>query len=502
MGRLTWYVDGVEIKTITNWYSKGSGNAENYAYPAPFDAPFHIVLNMALGGTFDGGLRPADSLFEQPVEMDVDYVRVYRNNTEGYYDREVEAPKQETDAESFDKFTEKYADVEGNFIADTEYTNVEHAKGVVSTDMKDNWSRHWYFLLGDYQGAATYATDKVEDDTYAEFDITNGGNQNYAVQLIQHLPLVKGYTYEISFDAFTTSLKTKPQHYSFTFTMDSETDETARLEFNMGLDTGKISIANVCVKVAEATDNTNVAKEPLEDGNHIYNGTFDQGTGKLAFWNLDEAAKEAGSTVNGNRELAWKAGCVEQKGIQLLQSDKYQLTLQAVGEGKTLTVSLQDKSGNKVYADKQFTLSKDMSSYELTFVMPADVTDKEAVLHMETTGSITLDNVVMKRLTDNNVSYDDVKIYPLINGDFEDGLNGWTEYTDGGAACQTAPKVEQDGSNHYLAVNGAKGGQAYFNMLMQEGVELKKGTKYDISFKAKATSEQSIEVKIENVSYT
>lgn len=528
VGRLTWYVDGVETKTITNWYSKGSGNAENYAYPAPFDAPFHIVFNMALGGTFDGGLRPADSIFEQPVEMDVDYVRVYRNNTEGYYDREVEAPKQETDAESFDAFVEKYADAEGNFIADTEYTNVEKAAGVVSTDMKDNWSRHWYFLLGDFQGAATYSADEVDGDTYAEVDITNGGSQNYAVQLIQHLPLVKGYTYEVSFDAFasknrdmvvklagdddngwgaysnafTTSLKTKPQHYSYTFTMDSETDETARLEFNMGLDTGKISIANVCVKVAEAADNTNSAKEPLEDGNHIYNGTFDQGTGKLAFWNLDEAAKEAGSAVNSNRELSWKAGSVEQNGMQLLQSDTYQLTLQAAGEGETLTVSLQDKSGDKVYAQKQYTLSAEMVSYDLTFDMPVDVTDKEAVLHMETTGSITLDNVVMKRLTDNNVSYDDVKIFPLVNGDFEDGLNGWTEYTDGGAACATEPVVEQDGSNHYIAVHGAKGGQTYFNMLIQEGVELKKGTNYDISFKAKATSEQSIEVKIENASYT
>ncbi len=528
VGRLTWYVDGVETKTITNWYSKGSGNAENYAYPAPFDAPFHIVFNMALGGTFDGGLRPADSIFEQPVEMDVDYVRVYRNSTEGYYDREVEAPEQEGDEASFEKFAEQYADAEGNFVTDTEFTNVESAGSIISTDMTDDWSRHWYFLVGDYQGAASYSTDESDGDTYAEVNITNGGTQNYAVQMIQHLPLVKGYTYEISFDAFasknrdmivklagdddnswgsysnafTASLKSKPQHYSYTFTMDSDTDETARLEFNMGLDTGKISIANVCVKVAEATDNTNAPKEPLEDGNHVYNGTFDQGTGKLAFWNLDEAAKDAGSAVNNDKALSWKAGAVEQRGIQLLQTDKYQLTLQAAGEGETLTVSLQDKNGETVYAEKQFTLGSGMSSYELTFEMPANVTDQEAVLHMETTGSITLDNVVMKRLTDNNVSYDDVKIFPLTNGDFEDGLTGWTEYTDAGAACQTGYAVVEDGANHYMQVNGAKGSQTYFNMLIQEGVNLKKGTTYDISFKAKASSEQSLEVKIENASYT
>lgn len=525
---LTWYVDGVEIKKITNWYAKGSGNAANYAYPAPFDAPFHIVLNMAVGGTFDGGRRPADSIFEQPVEMDVDYVRVYRNHTEGYYDRDVEEPKQETDEQVFEAWKKKYADTEGNFIEDAEYTNVEKASGVVSTDMNDNWSRHWYYLLGDYQGAATFQVTQIDGETYAQTDITNGGSQNYAIQLIQHLPLVKCYTYEVSFDAFasknrdmivklagdddngwgaysnafTVPLKTEPQHYTYTFTMNSDSDETARLEYNMGLDTGKISIANVSVKAVEAADNTNSAKEPLEDGNHIYNGTFDQGTGKLAFWNLDEEAKAAGSIVTSDKVFAWKAGALEQNGIQLLQSDKYKLILQAAGEGETLTVALKEKTGNKVYAEEKYALNSKMDSYELVFEMPKNVTDKESVLHMETTGSITLDNIVMKRLTDNNVSYDDVKIYPLSNGDFEDGTTGWTEYTDGGAGCATAPVIEQEGNNHCIAVHGAKGAQTYFNMLMREGVQLKQGMKYDISFKAKATSEQNLEVKIENASYT
>jgi beta-glucanase (GH16 family) len=65
---ISWYVDNRLYETQTNW------SARNAAYPAPFDQPFYIIMNLAIGGNY-GGNPDASTVF--PGEMQVDYVRVY-----------------------------------------------------------------------------------------------------------------------------------------------------------------------------------------------------------------------------------------------------------------------------------------------------------------------------------------------------------------------------------------------------------------------------------------
>ena len=43
---------------------------------SPFDKEFHILLNLAVGGSFDGGILPEESF--SSASMEVDYVRVYQ----------------------------------------------------------------------------------------------------------------------------------------------------------------------------------------------------------------------------------------------------------------------------------------------------------------------------------------------------------------------------------------------------------------------------------------
>lgn len=71
-----WYVDGKCFLKITRdqWYSTGAQNNEN----APFDQPFYIIMNLAIGGNFDGGLAPGAG--DIPATMQVDYVRVYKES--------------------------------------------------------------------------------------------------------------------------------------------------------------------------------------------------------------------------------------------------------------------------------------------------------------------------------------------------------------------------------------------------------------------------------------
>lgn len=71
---ILWYVDGHLYERRTNWSSSlGS-------YPAPFDRPFFLIMNLAIGGDFVGNPTTnainANSHF--PGDMEVDYVRLYR----------------------------------------------------------------------------------------------------------------------------------------------------------------------------------------------------------------------------------------------------------------------------------------------------------------------------------------------------------------------------------------------------------------------------------------
>jgi beta-glucanase (GH16 family) len=72
---IRWYVDGLLYQTHTDWYSGSTmGGEGNPPYPAPFDQPFHLLINLAVGGNFDGD---PDDTVKFPAVMEIDYVRVY-----------------------------------------------------------------------------------------------------------------------------------------------------------------------------------------------------------------------------------------------------------------------------------------------------------------------------------------------------------------------------------------------------------------------------------------
>ncbi len=83
-GRIRWLVDDQPYATQSFWWSSGktSGGqgvrpakeAELNPWPAPFDQPFYLIMNVAVGGNFLGN---PDHTTRFPAEMLVDYVRVY-----------------------------------------------------------------------------------------------------------------------------------------------------------------------------------------------------------------------------------------------------------------------------------------------------------------------------------------------------------------------------------------------------------------------------------------
>ncbi len=72
---ITWYVDGEVAFTVksSQWWTSASDGES-----APFDKPFYLILNLAVGGNYDGGIKPPEDF--ESASMIVDYVRVYEHN--------------------------------------------------------------------------------------------------------------------------------------------------------------------------------------------------------------------------------------------------------------------------------------------------------------------------------------------------------------------------------------------------------------------------------------
>ncbi len=82
-GEIRWTVDGKLVGTRNSWWSTSKlagdrgvapeAEADLNPWPAPFDQPFYLVMNLAVGGKF---LGDPDKTTPFPAEMLVDYVRV------------------------------------------------------------------------------------------------------------------------------------------------------------------------------------------------------------------------------------------------------------------------------------------------------------------------------------------------------------------------------------------------------------------------------------------
>lgn len=74
-GEIRWYFDNVRFKTETetpNSLNPASNNANAW----PWNTPFYIILNQAVGGWFPGTTNPSDVVLTKPT-FEIDYVRVY-----------------------------------------------------------------------------------------------------------------------------------------------------------------------------------------------------------------------------------------------------------------------------------------------------------------------------------------------------------------------------------------------------------------------------------------
>ena len=244
-GEMRFYTDGELVLTCNDWFTAVEGE-DDKPYPAPFDQPFFVQMNLAVGGDWPG--NPDETTNFDNAEFLIDYVRVYQKDA---YDTNVTKPPM--------TFRDPLAD--GNYIRNGDFS--------VAEDLTDDID--WKFLLF-YEGVGEA---EIKD---GEMIITssNCGTEEYSVQLVHpDIAMYKGHRYRITFDMRAdearkcivcisapnagwiryfpdTSIDVTEewQTYTFEFEMKEKDDNNGRLEFNMGKhgDTATIHLTNVRVE--------------------------------------------------------------------------------------------------------------------------------------------------------------------------------------------------------------------------------------------------------------
>lgn len=78
-GRITWFLDGREYSVLTpaDWSTEAPAGLQNPN--APFDRPFHLILNLAIGGHLSEDRNARGVSTEGfPKVFEIDWVRVYQ----------------------------------------------------------------------------------------------------------------------------------------------------------------------------------------------------------------------------------------------------------------------------------------------------------------------------------------------------------------------------------------------------------------------------------------
>ena len=477
-GKITWYVDGKKYHEESNWHSTTEGQG-TLTYPAPFDQPFYIILNLAVGGSWVGNPNETTNFKNNPFV--VDYVRVYQKDS---YDENVTRPEVK-----FEPTNEP--DESGNYIKNSTFAEAE--------DLTDD--TNWKFITA-LDGAATA---EIKDNSMV-IKTENAGTVDYSVQLVQaNVPFEKGATYEVSFDAkasenrkmnvdvkapnrgyqsymktLVPELTTEMKHFSTQFVMKADSDVNGRLEFNMGnAGLGDIVLQNVVVKkTAEPDPNAKEEKTILANGSCIYNGSFQEGINHLGYWDITpEGADIKVTGLSDGRRLVTegKSVTISQSDLAFKEGTAYALSFDAYAQNGATVVATVGGNTYKVNVEA----GNEKKDYVVKIPATAKFTDKTVSLKIE--GAISLDNVKM---------VEDAKIK---NGSFNDSLSGYEVYVD--SAAKATVVVDSLKENNALDVTvDDTGADDWRIQIKQNNVLLEKGKKYKLSYEAKSTIDRKIRV--------
>lgn len=496
---ISFYVDGKFVHKESDWFSKKEGFDE-LTYPAPYDQPFYMILNLAVGGNWPGN-PDKTTTFDKKARMVVDYVKVYHKGDKAYKEAEENAAKPEAPVASY-----KDPDQSGNYVTNGRFEDD-------SIDFTDD--KNWKFLTAG-TGKATASIQNKE----LVIDTKNAGDLDYSIQVIQsYMPMIQGTKYKLSFEARADENRTmitdvsapecgwiryladtkvnltkEKQKYEFDFEMKKASDPFGRVEFNLGNQgsTAKVYISNVRL---EKTGTFEVDNR-LPDGNYVINSGFDQGeakdgTKRMAHWDVTNNCNAVTSVTNEKNVRQFKAVVpddvkavdsliLSQSGISIQPNVDYVLSFDAKADK---TAVMKAAIGGKEF---ETTLSDKMKNYKFNFnidKLVLDGKDKVLSFFLGSKGTIYLDNVRIQTAA------------LITNGDFSDGMTGFEVFADSSISSEVSHIIENqkaDTENACEVTIKNTGDQDWKVQLKQNNIKLEKNKWYTFSFDAKCNMDRKI----------
>ena len=523
-GEMRFLIDNEVFWTISQWHTLAPGQEDlgvSYMFPAPFDQYFHILLNLAIGGWFDGGREPADDLFDERRLMRVEYVRIYElTNRELNWVPATSLQPEEIPTDAKD-------DIEtSGQIDDVYFTNIIRTAPLPGSSGFPTRAGWEVFAGSEFGGGI--AGYEVTDDQMIHIQITAAGGYVHANQLMQRVSIIRGHHYRLQFDAraaenrqinarlsqgggdagwgafsnFDPQLTTITQTFTHYFTANDITNINARLEFNLGGNTADVWIGNVSlVRVTEVPEDIDITRTPLPDGNLIWNGTFEHGSSGMMFWRYSGADFQVNTTLAERltiRELTisniGNDAVLFQNRIPLA-NDAFRLSFDAIGTGEIDFRIVNMVTGELHY---ETTLLSGTVTHEFTLAnLPVETREMRLEFDLSrVVGTLELNNMNLQRLTTNDRNLAGIRQHLLDNGDFFAGLRGWEHESIYG------------GSSSVTFDNGAHidittlGDHPWSVLLMQNGHQVTAGFTYEITFYAATTVDRDIQFVLETPEFS
>lgn len=441
--RIDFFVDNVKYFTFHN---------EQTGFQTwPFDQPFYIILNMAVGGGWVGN-PDANTIF--PAVMEVDYVRVYQT----FDDFAVNGP-------DFVMMNEELLAYNAPIVDGIDYEwsvpNLAHiTSGQNSPQIEVDWgvfSGNVELLMksdegdrlvkfpveagnnllknGSVEKGAKYWNAAAGNETDAIFAITTGdvyagersiyadvrtpGINAWDVQLSQtNLALKAGQSYTVSFRAksetnstltaaiinatnfglyASKSFQITNTWAPYTFNFSGPANATAMFNIDLGGHTGRYWFDEIQITIP-----------PPENNNQVKNADFSAGE---SGWNLTTIwpAIASGSIINGEYAVSittsgnniWDVHA-GQNGFKIENGKLYELSFDAYATAPVEIFPLVGKNSEPwtVYNDQEnIRLSTHRKTYSLSFVMN-EPTDNNARLGFDmgsSSGNVFFDNVFLSK---------------------------------------------------------------------------------------------------------
>ena len=290
-------------------------------------------------------------------------------------------------------------------------------------------------------------------------------------------------------------------------------------------------------------NNSNTARLPLEDGNYIYNGGFDQqatgvkgidnndGSAEVtnsSYWTFSHVSANTGEAKASNDNGALKVDITKasdvnygvqfyQKPINLEKGESYKVSFDAwSSENRTMSTKLgseEDRGWANYSGDQSISLTTSKQTFSYQFKMTGDTNTAarlEFNLGNNGVNTVWLDNVRIEKLPkDLNSSRDALASGNLVyNGGFEEGsksMEFW-KFTTQGSAVATGHVSSDIFKREFVADIASMGTNASSVMLSQDPINLEKGKSYKVTFNARASKNRSIKINLaglkDDISYS